>query len=444
MKKWVKILFILSILLGGAGLCIVRWNAWFGNQPEPSYLSPKSIDQIVITFGEDATQQRVLTWRAGKKTADSYLVLNSIETNAYDTIIATGEVVASRGGEAAYYKAELDSLEEGKYAYKLFSGEMTSEWQYFSVDNYEESVHFIVFGDIQEKDTASKFYEFMHTDSLNDIDFLAYAGDQIERPIDEYWQIFFKALNGKQGSLPQMAVPGNHEYLKGLQKNLDSRWKYIFSNPQNGPYRFMGSSYYVDFPEVRMIMIDTDCLFWLSDYTITQTWVNRLLQDAGEKWKIIVMHHPVYAAGMFRENPFIFQTFRRTFEQADVVFAGHDHNYARRTEEDGEKLCTPVYIVTTSSSKSYLSKCNSSDQRIASNRAFYEEVIANKDSLSISTNLLSSGEVYDKMVLLRESRIVTIPDSLPEEIVELPDRYKEDHSWKVRRFINRRRSRVGE
>ena len=47
MRKWISIILIGLLLAGGAVLCIVRWQAWFGMPAEPqwtgetlSYTSP--------------------------------------------------------------------------------------------------------------------------------------------------------------------------------------------------------------------------------------------------------------------------------------------------------------------------------------------------------------------------------------------------------------------
>ena len=37
MRRWIRIIFISLLLAGGAVLCIVRWQAWFGMPAEPQW-----------------------------------------------------------------------------------------------------------------------------------------------------------------------------------------------------------------------------------------------------------------------------------------------------------------------------------------------------------------------------------------------------------------------
>ena len=37
MRRWVKILFLLFLLAGGAIICAIRWQAWFGMPAEPHW-----------------------------------------------------------------------------------------------------------------------------------------------------------------------------------------------------------------------------------------------------------------------------------------------------------------------------------------------------------------------------------------------------------------------
>ena len=51
----------------------------------------------------------------------------------------------------------------------------------------------------------------------------------------------------------------------------------------------------------------------------------------GDRAVVVMMHHPVLSAAKGRANPAIYSTFRYALSQADLVIAGHDHFYARRT-----------------------------------------------------------------------------------------------------------------
>ncbi|MBR3646816.1 MAG: metallophosphoesterase family protein [Paludibacteraceae bacterium] len=458
MKK--RILWIVSILLilsGGITLCVVRWDAWFTNPAEPIYDVPAEPMNIVLTFGQDAASQRVVSWRAGQDTtALSFLLLTDLQSGETDTLAAQSALVASRSGEAVFHQVHLDSLHAGEYAYQVHTADKSSESFIFRVQDYKscERDTFLLFGDLQytSEDEGRLFFDLAYQ-TLPEADFVAYIGDIIERPTDDYWQLFFHTTDGRTATLPQVAALGNHEYLKGVYKQFDVRWPYIFVNPQNGPARFLGRTYFVDFPFLRLIVLDTDALQRPSDFIVLRTWLTQVLNyesvvmnqtdDENDRWNVVLMHHPIYSAGMGRDNFFVAWALRYALLDADLVVAGHDHNYARHRFLHES---TPVYVITSSSAKSYLPKCSRIEERLGCNHAFFSAVSVSQDTMSMTTYLVDSLTTplpYDELLFVRndDGVLVTESDSLPEERLELPARYEGRNNVHTRRFINRRNAR---
>lgn len=455
MKRWVWPILLLLVLSGGAALCIARWNAWFGNEAEPTYFVPAEPSNIVLTVGEDAAHSRTLTWRT-EQVEQAYVLLTH-PTGETDTVAVAGEMVMSRAGEAAYYAAHFDSLSNGDYIYTIMSDNKLSAPGSFRVAP-DSVFRFWLFGDIQAPEYPSSFSSFVERRggaAMDSIAFFAYVGDVIERPTDMYWQVWFRSMNGLQQTIAQVPATGNHEYLKGIQKELDSRWTHIFSMPGNGPQRFLGKTYYIDYPMLRLIVLDTDALQRLSDFTVAQTWLCRELMEAGDKWKVVVMHHPVHSVGAGRWNFNIASTFHETLKRADIVFAGHDHNYGRFIDRHrmGHHLLSamplpPVYIVTTSSDKYYLASLSPNASRIGTCDAFYEDVLVSPDSLVVYTRFIANDSLYDVVGLTKEERVVLtaadlLPDtvSLPSERLEIPSRYAGKNTLRIRRFQNAKSTR---
>ena len=191
------------------------------------------------------------------------------------------------------------------------------------------------------------------------------------------------------------------EYEKGIIKTLSNRWKTLFPNPKNGPARFLGSSYYVDFPHLRLIALDTDGLFWMSDYTQVSFWLKNTLRDARDKFTIVMMHHPVYSTAKGRNNPLIWLALHDAMRNADVVFSGHDHNYARHTEyykaRFWKKEEPTIFIATNASSKNYSVKENNKYEASFSGEPVYEHIFITPTSLSVHTYNLNSGVEIDKI-----------------------------------------------
>jgi hypothetical protein len=226
----------------------------------------------------------------------------------------------------------------------------------------------------------------------------------MERPYMYYEQMMYQSLLGTRfDTLPIVAIPGNHEYLKGVVKTLPEHWKTLFPNPQNGPARFLGTSYYVDFPCMRLIAVNTDGLQRMSDYTQVAFWVKKCLLDACDRFTIVMMHHPIYSTAEGRSNPLMWLAFHSAMREADVVFSGHDHNYARRTEHYKarfwKKEQPTLFIGTNASNKKYPVKENRKYEASFSGAPVYEYISVTPDTLYIYTRNLITGELIDEVKL---------------------------------------------
>ncbi len=327
MRRWIGWIIILCILAGGATTCAIRWEAWFGNPPEPEWTG-EIIDHQFITMNNDSVL------RALQRDTLSFLLLGDIHNSLTNEQMAT---IAQR-----------------------------------------------------------------HLDA----DFYAQLGDWMERPYTYYEQMMYQSLLGTRfNSLPIVAIPGNHEYLKGIVKTLPEHWKTIFPNPQNGSARFLGTSYYVDFPQLRLIALDTDGLHRMSDYTQVAFWLKKTLREADKKFTIVMMHHPVYSSAKGRSNPLMWLAFHSAMREADIVFSGHDHNYARHTEHYKARFWKKeeptIFISTNSSNKKYPIKTNDRYDCSLSGESVYEYVRITPNKLTIHTYKISSGERIDEIGILR-------------------------------------------
>ena len=327
MRRWIGWIIILCILAGGATTCAIRWEAWFGNPPEPEYNEPIIAHQF-ITFDNDS-------------------VSNALQ---------------------------------------------------------RDTLSFLLLGDIHNSLTNSDMS--LLSERHPDIQFWAQMGDWMERPYRYYEQLMYQSLLGTRlDSLPIVAIPGNHEYLKGVVKTLPEQWKTIFPNPQNGPARFLGTTYYVDFPHLRLIAIDTDGLHRVSDYTQVAFWLKNNLRNAGKKFTVVMMHHPVYSFAQGRSNPLMWLAFHSAMREADVVFSGHDHNYARHTEHYKARFWKKeeptIFIGTNASIKKYPVKENKKYEASLSGEPVYEHIFVTPNTLHISTYTIHSGERIDNVEIIR-------------------------------------------
>lgn len=363
-KVWIIIVII--ILTGGIVLCAIRWNAWFGNPPEPLWTGD-IIDYDFHTFGDDSVPGFDYT---GLEWAD---------------------------------KKQPDTLE------------------------------MLVFGDVHNYLRRAQWQTVANRHPQADC--YMQIGDFVERGYEYYNQMLYHELNGTPfDSLPIINVPGNHEYRKGVIRTLPDYWTKTFKHPHNGPINFEGTTYYVDLEEVRVIAINTNGLQFLHDFTRVNTWLKSVIADADDRFVVVIMHHPVFSSGMGRQNINIMLTFARALQNADLVFAGHDHTYARNLP----------FVNINSAEKFYLHKLSSRFTRVGAGMQVYEDVRIYGDTLHLQTRYINSGEVYDDVLIIRTDEGKEIIDNavnLPETI-DVPERYLGRKNWKTKTFAKRRIKRL--
>jgi predicted phosphodiesterase len=263
MRRWIKIAILSLLLAGGAVLCVIRWQAWFGMPDEPQWTG-RRYNYTFPTFVMDSVPGFVQTPQGWQDTVSpqslDILVLGDIHTNLK--------------------QADYDSL-------------------------------------------AAR---------VPQADIVLQAGDWLHRGQEYYRQMLLREwLPSGLCGLPVINSPGNHEYSKGLHKELSPIWSETFPYPANGPVGVPGAHFYVDMPSMRIISIDTNPLVHLVYLTRTLTWLRQAMNTAGSRYIVVVMHHPVFSVAKGRFNSHIYATFRYALGQADLVIAGHDHNYMRRT-----------------------------------------------------------------------------------------------------------------
>ena len=192
----------------------------------------------------------------------------------------------------------------------------------------KDTLTMLVLGDIHNRLTRAD-YDILAT-RVPQADAIAQAGDWMDRGQNYYYQLLLREwTNSALYGLPVIACPGNHEYSKDVPKQLSPVWSKAFNVPENGPSNVRGVSYYIDMAHLRFIVIDTNPLDRLVYLTRTLTWLRALIDSAGDRYIVVMMHHPVLSAGKGRFNALIYGAFRHVLGDADLVIAGHDHSYMR-------------------------------------------------------------------------------------------------------------------
>ncbi|MCQ2218560.1 MAG: metallophosphoesterase [Paludibacteraceae bacterium] len=424
MKKInVKIAISAIIILGLAILTIVRWNAWFGNPDEPAYSTANKINRLTLTLGNNGEYSRAFSWVYGESQSEGSLDITKVGSTDTSSIPAECNICQSRSGKTAYFRVYVDFLTPGAdYKYRVKNGNEVSPWYQFSTlaDSAKNNFSFLYFGDIQDSDSSTITRQLMNEiyEKNQESQFVLLGGDFIERPMDLYYNMAHEGLGKMAQELPILAVPGNHEYLKGIVRKIDDRYPYAF------PY-FLKSNvkknHVFSFPygNARFYFLDSNRDFW--NFFEQRSWLKNELQKSDAQWNIVVLHHPIYSLKGGLNNWFVKRFFRSVIEKSkvDIVFQAHEHGYGRRRTTDEVGHCTPLYSVSYFSEKAYLQDFNGDYERWGTANRYYQKISINGDTLSFRT-YTDQHELYDDVCLTKSNGRTIATDNannIPENVI---------------------------
>ncbi|MCQ2195603.1 MAG: metallophosphoesterase [Paludibacteraceae bacterium] len=424
MKKInVKIAISAIIILGLAILTIVRWNAWFGNPDEPAYSTANKINRLTLTLGNNGEYSRAFSWVYGESQSEGSLDITKVGSTDTSSIPAECNICQSRSGKTAYFRVYVDFLTPGAdYKYRVKNGNEVSPWYQFSTlaDSAKNNFSFLYFGDIQDSDSSTITRQLMNEiyEKNQESQFVLLGGDFIERPMDLYYNMAHEGLGKMAQELPILAVPGNHEYLKGIVRKIDDRYPYAF------PY-FLKSNvkknHVFSFPygNARFYFLDSNRDFW--NFFEQRSWLKEELNKSDATWNIVVLHHPIYSLKGGLNNWFVKRFFRSVVEKSkvDIVLQAHEHGYGRRRTTDEVGNCTPLYSVSYFSEKAYLQDFNGDYERWGTANRYYQKISINGDTLSFRT-YTDQHELYDDVCLTKSNGRTIATDNannIPENVI---------------------------
>lgn len=407
-----KKIFFGILLVAIVILCVNRWNTWFGNPPEPDYDIQHHPDRIMLTVGPDENS-RYLSWQYDSIAQPG--CVDYVESDGTDTltVMTQGVKFRSRSGVGAYFSALMDSLKMGSsYRYRIRVGVDTSDWFSFRMSDCSERFSFLYFGDIQDDMDETGFDSLMPKvmETNPDASFLLFGGDLIERPMDQYWGKVFGSLSPFCQTTPVVAVPGNHEYLKGVVRKLESRFTLFFpyfnvSSPtDNALFSFKRG-------DARFFLLDSNKDFW--KLFSQRSWLKEQLSQCEEKWKIVVLHHPLISVRGATNNLFVRLMFDDLVRDAgvDLVLQGHEHAYARfhvnRSEEDDSE---PLRLVSYCSRKDYPLSFHGDVEKWGTDDRYFQRISISQDTLSLEA-FGSDVQLYDKVSIVKKNGTRTILDN---------------------------------
>jgi 3',5'-cyclic AMP phosphodiesterase CpdA len=212
----------------------------------------------------------------------------------------------------------------------LTAGSLLNPAAVFGVQPVQQRVRFPILGDwgTGESDQTGIAKQMLAVHQRTPFDFAVAAGDNIYpngsgRYFSKHFEQPFAALLKERVSFH--AVLGNHDVREGRQDQC----QYPLFN--------MGGRNYFTIRQgaglLEMFMLDsTDC------DQAQVGWVEQQLQASTARWKLVVLHHPLYSSGNRHGSDL---KLRRKLEPLFVrygvqaVFSGHDHIYERTVPQQG-------------------------------------------------------------------------------------------------------------
>lgn len=412
MKK--KAVRIGALVLVGALIiwCASRWEVWFHNPEEDPYTASEVPTRVLLTFGdEDGMRSRNVSWMCGDEVQEAYVELEYKGQRTTDDeqqtachgirISAVGEVFESRSGKAAYYVARLRDLEAGHtYRYRVCTGEKKSEWYEFRLAHQDEhETAFIYMGDIQDSIGGIANQLLKEAFRQNpDAEFFVCGGDLTERPTDAYWGETFESLDSIGQAVPVLTVTGNHDYLKGVIGTLERRFSLIHSFYLDS---MVGENqvFTVRYKDMQLFCLDSNREFF---YLWTQRqWLEAQLKKSEAKWKIVVLHHPLYSVKGAMNNLIQRWMFDDLIQEHDVnlVLQGHEHAYARRGDNGQQST---IYLISHCSPKGYrINPPEGRFEKIEKDIRTYQKVRISGDTLVVTAFDAEKGTLVDSIVKVK-------------------------------------------
>ena len=439
MKRWIK--YALAIVICGLGIWVwTRWDVWFVDSEELAYTPSQSPENVLLTFGDQDALSRNVSWQCDTIVRPSCLELACLPDGDTIRVDASGEVFRSRAGQAAYYVARLRNLKpDSRYAYRVMTDGRYSPWYAFrTYPDHREKLSFLYVGDVQDtlSGQANRFLRealVRHPES----EFLVCGGDLTERPTHHNWEETFRGIDSVAQAMPLLAVTGNHDYLKGVIMSLERRFSLVFS-------------YFLD-SKISDNQVYTVCdgpvQFFLLDsnrelpYLITQRqWLKEQLQQSRSRWKIVVLHHPLFSIKGDLNNVIQRWMFNDLIEEyrVDLVLQGHEHAYARMTRHDeaGNPI-TPVYTVSHCSPKNYRIQFDDRFDKYGISSRYYQTIAVSGDTMALATYEVYGHTLYDSLQIIKSPKGQTVVRDYGKAIPEYMEYEPDPDSKKDKAYAKR-------
>jgi len=389
----------------------------FAQKNQPS----SNPDRIVLNPTPDPTTSLAVTWRTDTTVKVGVCELQLVSATKINAAVSKSFGAKTKSCRFVYenepeinanqHSAMINGLAPGEtYIYRVGNGTHWSEWFEFKTPgiNNQDDFSFIYFGDPQVNlqsewsRVVRKAYRM-----TPDCNFMLYAGDIINRAgRDIEWYEFFQAGSYIFSSVPQIMTPGNHDYTDFAP---DLHWNTQFTQPTNGPAGLDGTCFFIDYPNLKIISIDSAAGSELEnengyEITVQKAWLDSVLQANTKEWVVVTTHLPFYSTNERRDNPQLRKHFQPILEKykVDLVLTGHDHSYGRGSVSDNPAIKPSiVYVVSVSGPKLYPAGNKTWTEFKRGNVQLFQKITMCGNALDYKSYTVR-GQLFDEFKLRRK------------------------------------------
>jgi predicted phosphodiesterase len=275
----------------------------------PYLLYPGVNTQMTVLWQLTATQTCTLEW-------------------GLDTNYSTGSTQTTEYGTDHQHKHTITNLTSGsKYYYRVTAGTNQYTGSFTTAPaSSATAVKFLVFGDTRTQPSilnsvAAQMVATYQSDAAYQT-ILLHTGDWVGGDTEDYWTAEFFPTNQAdlrtmEATLDIQGARGNHE---GTGTIYAKYW----------PYPYVNAFYWsFDYGPAHVAVVDQYVAY--NPGSAQYTWLQSDLAGNTKPWKFIILHQPGYSAGYHEDDINVQNDIQPLCEQygVQVVFAGHNHYYAR-------------------------------------------------------------------------------------------------------------------
>ncbi|WP_425501303.1 purple acid phosphatase family protein [Pseudoxanthomonas daejeonensis] len=411
--------------------------------PEPNTRVPPGVvryaptvfpDRVVASPAQAAATGFSVAWRTDASVDSPLLEVvvagDSPDMGAPVRARATSRELRTENGTAHHHRAEVGGLQpDTLYAWRVQGGGTWSAWHHTHTAAASGApLTLLYFGDTQNKNvslTTRVVREAMR--QAPDARLALFAGDLVsggDGEDDNEWGEWFEAGGALPTSMVVAPAPGNHEYFEEFEDTpqerrvLGAHWPLQFALPGNGAPGAERTSYWFDYQDVRVAVVDGTSALDLGTAQAQARWLESVLSASTARWNIVLTHQPFYSPREGRDNAMLrrhlLPVIRR--HRVDLVLQGHDHVYGRRLAGDEP---TPVFVVSVAGAKQYrlAEQARKTMRPVAEDIQLFQVLRIEGDRLRYEART-ATGRLYDAFELVDEGdarRLVELPEGRIEE-----------------------------